>query len=75
MTEAEEKRMAKLEMALTAIQLWAESFTVELCPEPDLKKAQALLEAGGMTLGSINAHNYSVILKGVAEQTKEELRK
>jgi hypothetical protein len=42
-------------------------------PEPDLKKARQLLEAGGMTLDAISAHCMRHVVKGVGKIAKQAL--
>ncbi len=57
----------RLEEALQRIEQWSRAYPLEIFPEPDLKKAQALLEAGGMTLDAISAHAMRHAIEGVGE--------
>ena len=57
MCEAEEK--------LYRIEQWCEAYPLAIFPEPDLFKARALLEAGGMTLDAISASSMRHVLKGI----------
>lgn len=52
--------------ALEKLQAWAEAYPLEMFPEPDLKRAEEVLLANGMTLGAISAH----AMRHVIEQTK-----
>jgi hypothetical protein len=44
-----------LRNALEQIEQWAQAYPLKAFPEPDLKKARALLEAGGLTLDAVSA--------------------
>jgi hypothetical protein len=61
------------EDALEEIRSWSEAYPLTVFPEPDLKKARALLEAGGMTLDSISAHCMRHVVEGVGEIAKTAL--
>lgn len=52
---------------LRRIADWCRAYPLAVFPEPDLVKARALLEAGGMTLDAISASNMRHVLKGVLE--------
>jgi hypothetical protein len=52
---------------LRQIADWCRAYPLEIWPEPDLKKARQLLEAGGMTLDAISASSMRHVLKGVLE--------
>lgn len=68
-----EERVDDLESALYRIKQWSEAYPLEVFPEPDLKKARALLEAGGITLDSVSAHCMRHCVKGVGKIAKEAL--
>src|SRR6187401_785178 len=69
MTEEEEEELDAevdaLREKLHQIKMWCEAYPLDIFPEPDLKQARALLEAGGMTLDSISASNMRHVLNGV----------
>jgi hypothetical protein len=65
--EALELRIEQLEDALHRIEQWSQSYPLDVFPEPDLKKARALLEAGGITLDSVSAHCMRHVIIGVGE--------
>jgi hypothetical protein len=69
MTEREER----LEDALQKIVQWSEAYPLDIFPEPDLKKARALLEAGGITLDSVSAHCMRHVIDGVGKIAREAL--
>jgi hypothetical protein len=69
----QEDRIDKLEEALWRIAQWSNAYPLEVFPEPDLKKARALLEAGGITLDSIGAHCMRHVVEGVGKIAKEAL--
>lgn len=50
---------------LHRIAQWAEAYPLKVFPEPDLKKARALLESGGMTLDAVSASAMRHVLSGV----------
>jgi hypothetical protein len=62
-----EDRTEHLEDALHRIYVWSQSYPLEVFPEPDLKKARALLEAGGISLDSVSAHCMRHVIIGVGE--------
>ncbi|NEH28156.1 hypothetical protein [Rhizobium ruizarguesonis] len=55
------------EVGLDRIEQWAQAYPLTVFPEPDLKKARALLEAGGMTLDAISASNMRHVVEGVQQ--------
>lgn len=57
----------RYEEALIRIQQWAEAYPVGIFPEPDLKRARELLEAGGMTLDAVSASNMRHVLNGIKD--------
>jgi hypothetical protein len=70
MTDREE-RMAD---ALLHIVHWADAYPLQIFPEPDLVKARALLEAGGMTLDAVSAHAMRHCLSGVRKIAEDGLK-
>lgn len=64
----------KLEAAqekLDRIHQWCEAYPVDIFPLPDLKKARALLEAGGITLDSVSAEMARHVLSGIQKIIEE----
>jgi hypothetical protein len=55
-TEHLRAEIERLTEAHERIVEWSRAYPLTIFPEPDLKKARALLEAGGMTLDTISAH-------------------
>ena len=55
----------KLRENLRRIRQWCDAYPLDIFPEPDLKKARKLLEAGGMTLDSVSASSMRHVLKGI----------
>lgn len=53
--------------ALGRIEQWGQAYPLTVFPEPDFKKARALLEAGGMTLDAISASNMRHVVEGVQQ--------
>ena len=68
-----EDRCERMEEALRTIVQWSEAYPLDIFPEPDLSKAQMLLEAGRMTLDSISAHMARHIVEGVGRIAREAL--
>jgi len=50
-----EATVERMREALDSIVSWANAYPTDVFPEPDLIKARALLEAGGITLDSVSA--------------------
>lgn len=69
------KRKERYEEALREIAQWSDAYPLKVFPEPDLKKAHALLKAGGMTLDVISAHAIRHAVEGIGKIAKEALRK
>jgi hypothetical protein len=67
-------RVDDLEQALHQIASWAEAYPLDIFPEPDLKKARALLEAGGITLDAVSASCMRHVVEGVGEIAREALK-
>ena len=69
-----EQRVEELEEALGSIRQWSDAYPLDIFPEPDFKKAQEILKAGGMTLDGISASNMRHVVEGVGEIAKSVLR-
>lgn len=67
-------RIDQLETALQRIEQWSQAYPLSVFPEPDLKKARVLLEAGGITLDAISAHCMRHVVTGVGEIAREALK-
>ena len=65
----------KLEEALQRIVQWSEAYPLDVFPEPDWKKARALLEAGGISLDSVSASCMRRVVEGVGKIAREALEK
>lgn len=70
MTEREEQ----LEEALHRIESWSRAYPLEVFPEPDMKKARELLEAGGIMIDAISAHCMRHVVEGVGKIAREALK-
>jgi hypothetical protein len=66
-------RIDELEQALHKIDQWSKAYPLDVFPEPDLKKARSLLQAGGITLDSISAHCMRHVVEGVGKIAREAL--
>lgn len=55
------------EDALRSIDQWSKAYPLSVFPEPDLKLARQLLEAGGVTLDSVSAYNMRHVVEGVGK--------
>lgn len=60
------------EEKLASIRTWCDAYPLAVFPEPDLKKARELLEAGGMTLDAVSASSMRHVLKGIREIIDEK---
>ncbi len=65
----------ELSTALHMIAQWSEAYPTTIFPEPDLKKARELLEAGGITLDAISAHCMRHVVQGVGKIARDALNK
>jgi len=68
-----EEQYSRMADALKSIVQWSEAYPEDIFPEPDWKKARALLEAGGMTLDSVSAHCMRHVVDGVGKIAREAL--
>jgi hypothetical protein len=71
--EAAEAALAEMEEALRQIEQWGEAYPLDIFPEPDWKRAHALLEAGGMTLDSVSAGAMRRVIVGCAQIARAAL--
>lgn len=67
-------RLERYSEALQDIAQWSEAYPTTIFPEPDLKKARQLLEAGGVTLDSVSAHCMRHVVEGVGKIAKQALK-
>lgn len=67
-------RVEELEEALEQIKSWSEAYPKDIFPEPDWKKARALLEAGGISLDSVSAGCMRHVIVGVGEIARRALK-
>lgn len=68
-----DKRIDALEQALHEIVSWSEAYPLAVFPEPDFKKARALLEAGGITLDAVSASCMRHVVTGVGDIARRAL--
>ena len=71
--ETAESALARTRESLEKIDTWAKAYPLEVFPEPDFKKAAALLKAGGMTIDAISASNMRHVVEGVGKIAREAL--
>lgn len=67
-----EERVETLDARLHRIIQWTEAYPLDIFPEPNMKKARALLEAGGMTLDAVSASAMRHVLSGVRDIARGE---
>ena len=70
----DEERIDTMGEALQRIVSWSEAYPLDVFPEPDWKKAAALLKAGGMTLDSISGNCMRHVVEGVGLIAREALK-
>lgn len=68
-----EDRIERLEEALQRIVQWSEAYPLDVFPEPDWKKANELLTAGGITLDAVSASCMRRVVEGVGKIAREAL--
>ncbi len=68
-----EKENDRMHDALQKIKSWANAYPIECFPEPDFKKANELLKAGGVSMDAISASCMRHVVKGVGELAKAGL--
>lgn len=66
-------RIDDLEQALQRIVQWSEAYPLDIFPEPDWKKANELLTAGGIRLDAISAHCMRHVVEGVGQIARDAL--
>jgi hypothetical protein len=71
---ANEDRLSELIEALTKIDSWSRAYPLAVFPEPDLKKARELLEAGGITLDAVSASMARHVVEGVGKIARGALK-
>jgi hypothetical protein len=59
-----------MDIALRRIISWCDAYPLDVFPEPDFKRARELLEAGGITLDSVNASNMRHVINGFRDLAK-----
>ena len=64
----------RMQEALEQIVRWSEAYPLDIFPEPDLKKARELLEAGGITLDAVSAHCMRHVIDAVGNIAREAAR-
>jgi len=57
---------------LRDIRLWCDAYPLSIFPEPDLKLARKLLEAGGLTLDAVSASAMRHVLEGIRKILDEK---
>jgi TolA-binding protein len=62
----------RLQERLDQIRTWCDAYPLDIFPEPDLKEARRLLEAGGMTLDAVSAQAMRHVLNGIRIIIEEE---
>lgn len=72
-SEAEVERAERYEEALWKIKQWADAYPLDIFPEPDMKKAHALLQAGGITLDAVSASCMRHVIASVSKIAKDAL--
>jgi DNA repair exonuclease SbcCD ATPase subunit len=67
LSDARGAEIERLSKAHERIVKWSHAYPLTIFPEPDLKKARELLEAGGMTLDAISADAMRHVITQVAK--------
>lgn len=70
---ADAELVERLREALERIVRWSEAYPVDIFPEPDLKTARVLLEAGGITLDAVSASAMRHVVSGVGQIARAAL--
>jgi hypothetical protein len=63
-------KVERYEDALQELADWAKAYPLDIFPEPDLKRAHELLQAGGMTIDAVSASAMRHLLVRVQEIVK-----
>jgi hypothetical protein len=64
----------KYEDALECIVQWSGAYPLDIFPEPDFKRAEELLRAGGISLDAIAASCMRRVVEGVGKIASDALR-
>lgn len=75
--QEQEEISDRMEAGLQAIDAWAKAYPLSVFPEPrdeDLKLAEKLLEAGGISYTALNAYTMRHVIKGVEKLVKDALK-
>lgn len=67
----DDDELEALREQLARIRQWCDAYPLDIFPEPDLKRARTLLEAGGMTLDSVSASVARHVLKGIRKLAEQ----
>jgi len=67
--EERERQLDEAAEIFERLNNWAKAYPLDVFPEPNLKQAHALLEAGGMTLDAVSASAMRHLLTTVQEMT------
>jgi hypothetical protein len=62
---AKDDELADMHETLQQIVQWCDAYPLDIFPEPDLKAARKLLQAGGIAMGAVAASNIRHVLNGV----------
>jgi hypothetical protein len=57
--------LEKIQDKLYRIKTWIDAYPLSVFPEPDFKKAHAVLKQHGMSLDAISASNMRHVLEGI----------
>jgi hypothetical protein len=66
--------VTRLRGKVKEIQAWANDYSLETFPKPDLQKAAEVLKAAGMTLDSVSADNMRQILDDIKNIVGQALK-
>ncbi len=69
----ERARVGALTEAHEHIVKWSDAYPLGTWPEPDLKKARALLKAGGVSLDAISASAMRRVVEGIGKISRDAL--
>lgn len=64
-------QIERYEETLARIDQWCEAYPLDVFPEPDWKKASALLNAGGITMDAVSASCMRHVLTGIRKIIEE----
>lgn len=69
----EREKVARLTAALERIREWSDAYPLDVFPEPDWKKSEAVLSAAGLSLSAISAANMRHVISGVGSIARAAL--